>query len=92
MQKQKWNADRVQEVQKYMRDNKVTLETASKQLKFGMVSYYKYKKQLSKQTQLKKVQLNVEPYYNILPSMNKGKIVILVADVSQVKNLINEML
>ena len=85
--KMKWSPEKVNDIQKYMREKAVTLEQASKDLKFGMATYYRYKAMKPS----KQVSLNVEPYYNILPNQKSNKVVIVITDVSQVKNVINEM-
>ena len=48
MAKVSWTPERVQTIQTYMKDKNVTLEQASKQLKFGMATYYKYKNNMTK--------------------------------------------
>lgn len=90
MQRQ-WNIEKVKQIQKYLIEKDVTIEQASKDLKFGMATFYKYKKKfgLAKPA----IELKVEPYHNVLPNhLQNRKVIILITDMNSAKNLINGVL
>lgn len=90
MAKVSWTPERVQTIQTYMKDKNVTLEQASKQLKFGMATYYKYKNNMS--TGKRKYTKRQAPITLELASpTQKNKIVFIIADRSQARDILNEV-
>lgn len=95
-----WTPERVKQIQDHAKNNNITIAAAAKNLKMSVAAYYKAKAKMTNAPTRSyvrrgpvKAAASIKPVTLEMSSpTSNNKIVILIADRSQIKSILSEMM